>query len=79
MKPDPAVQYKIRIKGQIPEHWAVWFDGLSITRTDSGETLISGSIADQAALHGVIAKIRDLNLTLISVNKDVENEDQTFL
>lgn len=63
-----VVQYKIPIKGQIPEHQAVRFDGLSITCTKSGETLIAGPVEDQATLHGLLAKICDLNLTLISVN-----------
>ena len=74
MNRNQAVHYKIRIKGQLPERWTVWFDGLSISYTERDETLISGPIADQAALHGLLAKIRDLNLTLISVNYEAENE-----
>jgi hypothetical protein len=69
-----AVQYTIRIKGQLPERWSVWFDGLSIAYTERDETLISGQFTDQAALHGLLAKIRDLNLTLISVNHEAEHE-----
>jgi hypothetical protein len=75
MTKNQVVQYKIRIKEQIPERWAVWFDGLSMTCTETDGTIISGPIADQAALHGLLAKIRDLNLTLISVDHDVENEE----
>lgn len=73
-KPGQVVQYKIRIKGQIPERWAPWLDDLSITYLETGETIISGPITDQAALHGLLAKIRDLNLILISINQEVENE-----
>lgn len=61
-------RYEILIKEPIGEKWLAWFDEFSLTRTENGETLLTGSIADQAALHGLLAKIRDLNLTLISVN-----------
>jgi len=60
--------YAIRIKGLLDPHWE-WLEGLSVTYIDPGITLISGPIVDQAALHGLIARIRDLNLTLISVNQ----------
>lgn len=60
--------YEIHIKELIADKWLVWFEEFSITRTDSGETLLTGPIADQSALHGLLAKIRDLNLTLVSVN-----------
>ena len=61
--------YEIRIKEEIREKSLTWFEEFAITRTTSGETLLTGPIADQAALHGLLAKIRDLNLTLISVNR----------
>ena len=60
-------QYRIKIKGQLDPRWQDWFDGLTITPTDSGNTLLSGEIVDQAALHGVFKKIRNLGLTIISV------------
>ena len=60
--------YEIRIKEPISEKWLAWFDEFTITRTESGETLLTGPIADQSALHGLLAKIRDLNLTLLTVN-----------
>lgn len=60
-------QYTIRIKGHLAPGWSEWFAGMAITQTKSGETLLSGPVADQAALHGLLARIRDLNLTLVSV------------
>ena len=65
---------EIRVKGQIDKHWSNWFEGLTITHTDQGETILTGLIADQAALHGLLAKVRDLGLSLLSVNsKEVED------
>ena len=61
--------YEIRVKGHLDSRWSEWFEGLAVTRTASGETILSGPVVDQAALHGVLAKIRDLNLTLISVTR----------
>ena len=61
--------YVIRVKGHLAPRWAEWFAGLMMTHTPSGETILSGPIEDQAALHGVLAKVRDLNLTLIAVNR----------
>ena len=59
--------YEIRIKGHLDDKWADWFDGLTITRADNGETLLHGTVIDQAALHGVLRKVRDLGLPLLSV------------
>ncbi len=59
--------YKIRIKGQLDSQWTDWFEGLTITLDDNGDTLITGAVVDQAALHGLLKKIRDLGLTLISI------------
>jgi len=67
--PSQAGQYVTRVKGHLAPRWAGWFDGLTITHTAGGETVLSGPIEDQAALHGVLAKIRDLNLILIAVNR----------
>ena len=61
-------QYEIRLKGHLDAKWADWFEGLTITRGDNGETLLSGPVVDQAALHGVLRKVRDLGLPLVSVN-----------
>jgi hypothetical protein len=67
--PHQPGRYKILIKEQIDGKWLAWFDEFTITRTESGETLLTGSIPDQSALHGLLARIRDLNLTLISINR----------
>ena len=63
------MQYEIRVKGHLDSRWAAWFDGLSLTRADDGTTVISGPIVDQAALHGVLQKLRDLGIPLISVTQ----------
>jgi len=60
--------YEIRVEGVLDEGWADWFDGLRIT-SDGAQTLISGQLSDQPALHGVLAKIRDLGLSLVSVRR----------
>lgn len=67
---DRTTIYQIRLKEHLRAEWAVWFDGLTITHEDNGETLLSGPALDQAALHGVLKKVRDLGLVLISVVPD---------
>jgi hypothetical protein len=64
--PGPG-QYEIRLKGHLGIRWAAWFDGLSIAHGSDGTTTIHGQVADQAALHGLLQKVRDLGLPLISV------------
>ena len=59
--------YEIRIKGHLAPSWSETFDGMQLTLTQDGETLLTGLVTDQAALHGLLARIRDLNLILISV------------
>ncbi len=59
--------YEIRLKGHLDDRWADWFDGLTITRADNGETLLTGPVVDQAALHGLLRKVRDLGMPLVSV------------
>ena len=68
-------RYRIKIRGQLDPRWQDWFDGLTITPTGSGNTLLSGVIVDQAALHGVFKKIRNLGLTIVSV-KPLRKGDQ---
>jgi hypothetical protein len=65
---DEARLYEIRIKGRLDGRWSEWFGGLSLTHASDGTTTIQGSVADQAALHGLLAKVRDLGLTLVSVS-----------
>jgi hypothetical protein len=62
-----AGNYEIRLAGHLDAHWATWFDGLGVSRDTDGTTVVSGPIADQAALHGVLQRVRDLGLPLISV------------
>ena len=61
--------YEIRLKGHLNARWADWFDGLTLTRESDGTTVLRGSVVDQAALHGVLGKVRDLGLPLIAVNR----------
>ena len=61
--------YQIRVKGKLDPQWSDWFDGLMITPQEGDETLLAGPVADQAALHGLLAKIRDLGLPLLLVER----------
>jgi hypothetical protein len=65
--PDRPTVYQIRIKGRLGQHWADWFEGMAITLANSGETLLTGPVVDQAALHGLLKKVRDLGVPLLSV------------
>lgn len=60
--------YEIRLTGHLDETWAGWFDGLAVTLDDNGDTLLTGPVVDQAALHGLLKKVRDLGIPLRSVN-----------
>jgi hypothetical protein len=70
-EPPGSQRYAIRIAGHVDASWSEWFDGLTVTHKESGETILYGAVADQAALHGLLARIRDLNLTLVSVTRTV--------
>ena len=65
--PNQPTVYRIRIKGQIGPEWSDWFEGLTITLEEDGNMLLSGPVVDQAALHGLLKKVRDLGLPLLSV------------
>ncbi|MBI5869383.1 MAG: hypothetical protein HZB44_00250 [Actinobacteria bacterium] len=62
--------YQIRVKGHLGREWNDWFEGLTITLEDDGDSLLTGRIVDQAALHGLLKKIRDLGMTLVSVTSE---------
>jgi hypothetical protein len=66
---EPPTHYEIRVRGILDRHWSAWFDGLEISSDEPGQTLIAGPVTDQAALYGLLAKIRDLNLPLLSVRR----------
>jgi hypothetical protein len=67
--PGQPLVYQIRIKGHLGREWTDWFDGLAITALDNGETLLTGPVVDQAALHGLLKKVRDGGIPLLSVNR----------
>ena len=66
---DGSVRYEIRVEGILGQGWSGWFDGLQITSEPGDVTVIAGQVADQAALHGLLARARDLNLPLISLRR----------
>lgn len=73
--------YQIRLEGQLGPEWSEWFEGLKVTLQENGEMILSGPLPDQAALHGVLARIRDLGMVLISVNRVKQGRgipDQTW-
>ena len=65
---DQPMVYQIRIKGHLGQQWTEWFEGLTITLEDNGDTLLTGLVVDQAALHGLLKKVRDLGMPLLSVD-----------
>jgi len=65
---DESGLYEIRLKGHLNDRWAEWFEGLTITLEDNGDTLLTGPVIDQAALQGFLKKVRDLGMPLVSVN-----------
>jgi hypothetical protein len=74
-----AGRYEIRLKGRLDAHWAAWFDGLTVSHETDGTTVLSGPIVDQAALHGLLQRVRDLGLPLVSVRQvEGDQPDQTI-
>jgi hypothetical protein len=67
--PDAATSYELRIGGHLDEHWSTWFDGFTLTHEDDGTTTLRGEVRDQSELHGLLARIRDLGATLVSVTR----------
>jgi hypothetical protein len=66
-QPQHPSGYRLRVNGHLDQHWSSWFNDLTLTHEDDGTTCLTGAIADQAELHGLLSKIRDLGVTLISV------------
>jgi hypothetical protein len=71
-----APYYEIRLKGHLEARWSKWFNGMTIKLEDNGDTLLTGAVVDQAALHGLLKKVRDVGLPLLSVNSiEPDNEE----
>jgi hypothetical protein len=64
-----STQYRIRVRGMLPTQWAEWFDGFAISHEAGGDTTLTGTVADQAALYGLISRVRDLGLSLLSIER----------
>ena len=69
-----SLVYQIRIEGHLGQQWIDWFDGLSITLEEDGDTLLTGPVTDQAALHGLLKKVRDLGMALVSISRVQSDE-----
>jgi len=67
--PTDAAQYQILVRGHLASRWAEWFDGITLIRNDDGTTVLQGTVADQSALHGLLRKLNDLGLPLVSVTR----------
>jgi hypothetical protein len=70
--------YEIRLKGHLDDRWAEWFEGLTITLEENGDTLLTGPVIDQASLYGLLKKIRDLGMPLVSVNRVESNKTHPY-
>ena len=70
-----AGNYEVRVKGHLDARWAAWFDGMSLRHEADGETVIQGFVADQAALHGMLQRVRDVGMPLVSVTR-VDDDEQ---
>lgn len=68
--------YEIRVRGHLDQHWSAWFDGLTIKHDDNGNTVLHGELVDEAALHGVLMKVRDLALPLLAVSRQDSDDSQ---
>jgi hypothetical protein len=72
---DEPGRYGIRIKGHLDGRWADWFEGMTITLEDNGDTLLTGPVVDQAALHGLLKRVRDLGMPLVSVSSNETHQN----
>jgi hypothetical protein len=78
LDPNEPMVYQIRLKGHLGREWTDWFEGLNVTLEENGDTLLTGLVADQSALYGLLRKVRDLGMSLLSVNR-VEPNLSTML
>ena len=76
-KKNKQIYFKIKIKGRLEKRWVEWFEGLAFTYENNGTTTLSGPLPDQAALHSILLKIRDMNLTLISVTQEESGQEES--
>jgi hypothetical protein len=74
-----ATEYEIRIKGRLTSRWADWFDGMTLTSDEDGTSVISGMVADQSALHGLLRKLSDLGVPLVSVTRTSDVDAATSI
>lgn len=74
--PSPNVIYQIRVRGHLAHEWRDWFEGLTISLEENGDTLLTGPVIDQAALYGLLKKVRDLGLPLVSVGPVVPSREE---
>lgn len=74
MTADEAGRYEIRLNGRLDSRWAAWFDGLTVTQQHDGTTVIHGLVVDQSALHGLLTKVRDIGIPLISITRIAPDE-----
>jgi len=72
----PPTVYQIRVKGHLGSEWTNWFEGLTITPAENGETLLTGPVVDQAELYGLLRKVRDLGMPLLSVNHELNQRGE---
>ena len=77
MAENEATEYAIRVKGRLASRWAVWFDGMTITSDEDGTSVISGMVADQSALHGLLRKLSDLGVPLVSDSRSSDEDAPT--
>ena len=73
-----AMIYQIRLRGHLGAEWTDWFEGLTVTLAEDGDTLLTGPVVDQAALHGLLKRVRDLGMSLVSVNQVQCNETHSY-
>lgn len=73
-EPTHPIVYQIRLASQLGPQWTAWFEGLTITLAENGDTLLTGPVVDQAALHGLLKKVRDLGMPLLAVNRVTDEQ-----